>query len=569
LYDLALNNNRLSDQQKISYLEKARKIWVAIERTSNSTRVGLVQNINSANDLLSAVRRLAGAGSKERERIVAEITSKYPAAGDFITTVIDPPPPTESLFNLTYAQGIYFLRDCNYNESLECFKEAHKIRPGAAKTKKYYYDLMALIKLNKQIEELKRSTNSTPNEVLQLFNRIQQINVGFEVVQSNSSCTDSSGVMCSYIWEELPKTATKYNCDRIVSLSDKLFNCYLTNDQKAEVDQLRTACEQITNECIIAPKLIQGRIQEAQKLQNQEFHEASNSLLESIEADRNRLISICADFESEKFKELISAIRKENDRLIRLKNCTTIQEKAIREAISKAEEGLCNESKIAFFAADTSCLSQQFIREAKVELERVVTLCRKTQMQVYEDSAARSKQILFYKDEGIFLLKALTFTDTEADKSRIQTRLAINKCYRETGKNCEGVRPPKPCTDTTTIRQTNLQLLVGLNLSSLNLESLSPVIRFRDLIKTGSYKPTPHIGLRLNRQSFKKNIDFNTSLVYTPPTELSFLNDNGSNFSKLKYNNLDFDFNLKFHRLRDCNNKGRAYIFAGGNAGYK
>jgi hypothetical protein len=354
-----------------------------------------------------------------------------------------------------------------------------------------------------------------------------------------------------------------------LSFADRLSNCPPSRENQSRLERLVSSCKTLDNDCIIANQLISNRIEEANRLQSQGFYEASNSSFNAITTEIEKLKNTCKDFDAAEFEKQISGLQKQNNEFIADKNCRDKQQVAFEKAGNLTEKGELKDAIDTYNSIDTTCIEDDFKGRLKFESKRITTIYRQRTLTDLEKVATRFKDEKAWDVEEKLLVEAMTVADLEADKKRLQTKLAINKCYRETGKNCEDVKPSPPCDDKTTIKQTSIQLLAGINLSSLNSEYLAPVVSFQNAISTGSYNPIPFIGLRLNRQSFKKNLDFNTSLLYTPSTELSFLNDNGTTICNLKYNNFDFDFNLKFHRLRDCNDEGRAYIFAGGNAGYK
>jgi|GEM_PF-3582466 tetratricopeptide (TPR) repeat protein len=483
---------------------------------------------------------------------------------------------SQLLFESTYTLGINALQGCNYEAALNHFEKAHKMRPGAAKTKTYFLNLQAIINLEKQVTDLKRSTNSSTEDILSLYERIAKLNAGFELTQSGSACTKTEPDACAYIWKELPSEATKFNCPQILSFAERLKNCTSTPENQDRLTALRIECENLNNECILANRIIDTKVKEAQRLQNQNYYEASNSSFDAITTEIQKLKTECKDFNASDFEKTIAESRGLNDKNIFDKTCRDKQQKTFELALNEADSLKANyeEAVNLFDKIDTNCIDNAFKTKLTFEKKRISVLYRRQQMLFYEAKGDRSSSMGYYRDAGVSFRQALEFAELEIDINRLKNKIELNDCYdRYQGKPCPspivGIIKTTTCQDSTSERQTPLQVIVGVNMSSLNASWLQPTMRFVNEIRTGNYQPLPFIGLRVNHQSFVRPLDFNVGFQYTPPGELRFLNANGTNSNQLKFHNVDFDFNLKLHRLNDCRDQGRAYIFAGGNAGYK
>lgn len=565
LFEEALANSTdlLEKEKKVKI---AKEMWTRVIQTAPNFQKGLiVNNIYLADKMLKTIegQRIAMQKLEITKNKEAELIKKKQEEQKKLDAF-------QQLFESLYAKGIHALSNCDYQTSLSYFEKAHKMKPGATKTKKYYYDLQALIVYMKRLEIYKNTPNSSYNEILVTYEKIKKLNADFELTQLNSSCKLVDKEVISYINTNLPNAADKYSCDRIYFFKSILDAYETSNIEKEKILALISTCEELANVCKIANKLIADRVKEAIRLHNQGFVDASASSFKSILDEIKKIQSECNEFDSSIFMSQINEYVDKNSKLIAQKECEEKQQIKFELAGNLSDRQEYVKALETYGSIDTTCLNKAF----KTSLTSRKAMAKSQLFSYYEESALRSKGLGYYKDEAQFLQKAYGLSANKIDSTRIENKYKLNKCVQENGGKCpdqdaKDIANSVACNDTTQ-RQTKITLLFGFNSRSTELDFLRPEIEMSRGQQIGEYSLTPFLGIGVNRQSFRKKIDYSADLLYTLPNRISFRTPTSTfNTVSASFQSIDMDLKVKYHKIKPCPTMGRVFIFAGGNLGYK
>lgn len=565
LFEEALSNSTdlIEKEKKIKI---AKEIWTRVIQTApNFQKELIVNNIYLADKILKTIegQRIALQKQDITNNKEAEIIKRKEEEQKRLDNF-------QKLFESLYARGIDALSKCDYKQSLTYFERAHKMKPSAIKTKKYYYDLQAMVVYMGRLESYKRTPNTSFNEILLTYEKIKKLNTDFELTQLNSSCKTVNQEIVTYINTNLPNTADKYSCDRIFYYKSILDAYETTSSEDEKIKNLISTCEDLANICKVSNKLIADRIKEAIRLHNEGFIDASVSSFNMTLIEIKKIKDDCKDFNPSPFYAQIDEYVQKNTLLIAKRDCENKQQIKFENAGNLSDKQDFVRSLVTYNSIDTTCLNKTF----KLSLANRKVKIRAQLFISYEDSASRSKSLGYFKDEAQYLLRAYGFASNEVDSARIENKFQLNKCVQENGGKCpekdaKNIASSVACNDTISV-QNKINVLFGFNSGSSKSDILNAMIDINNVRQIGEYNLSPILGVGFNRQSFRKKIDYSVDVFYTLPSKMSFKTPT-SNFSTTSatFQSIDTDLKVKFHKIKACPTMGRAFFYLGGNIGYK
>jgi hypothetical protein len=570
-------------------LRKARQIWSVIQQTRNYQDEFITKNIAAADEIISNIESSKIAiknGNIDKAKKITEQTAvKYP---EIDIPSLEPPklkpkpnPVSKSATALTvknktetnFDLGRKALNRCDYDSALVYFKKDYKIQPGL-KNKKFLDNIGFLIKYTNDLEIYKKNSNFSFNDVLAIYEKIKKINADLELTEPNSSCKKINKEIVSYTVSVTPKIATSFSCEKIYSIKAVLDSYEVSTAEKEKLQGLITTCETLTNVCKTSNKIIADRIKEAIRLHKEGFEDASNSSLNVILSEIEKIKTDCKDFDGLPFIIQINEYKQKNDKLITLKECQDKQKIKFQNAGNLANNQDYEKALATYNSIDTTCINNTFKESLAREQTKNRIIYNEKMLKTNEDSAYiyKNKKPVEFEKEAKFLIKAYSFAANRQDSVRIENKYKLNKCVQENGGKCpekevKNIAGMVTCKDTTQ-KQTKIQILFGINTGTPKTAIFIPTILIESTRQSGKYSESAFIGLGINRQSFIKKIDYSADIFYTIPYNISFLSST-NRLSEISFHSFDSDFKLKFHKIKVCPTMGRSYVFLGVNSGYK
>lgn len=468
-------------------------------------------------------------------------------------------------FENDYAKGIINLKNCNYSESEKWFAKAKKIHPNASKTSFYYNQTSVLKKFDADIQSYKKEPNRFQDEIIKTYEKILLVNISLERMQQNSSCMEVNKDMVSYLYSQIPREISKYNCNKIASLASKIESINQQDYIQLNIDQLVKSCESLNNKCGFNRDLIANRINDAHRMYNQGYYEASNAMLTDIERETTELSKNCNDFDNSHFLDLIGSLNRANLDKIKNTKCFETQIAVFREANELSNKDDLNSMLRAyeiFSMIDTSCIDKQMSKQVKVAAIKANFMYKQKMILVLEDSASRSKQLGYFKDEERFLVSASKLTNNITDSIRIATKLKNNDCFQRFGKDCSKYKS-KNIVDSVTTSKISLGILVGSHIPNMKNEIRT---QSYNTAMTGNYTTFPIIGLMLNQYNFNKSLEQSITLGWLPSQRAILSKEADNNIYYLDFQSMESSYAVKVQQ-KNSFKKGRSYLSIGGVLG--
>lgn len=471
--------------------------------------------------------------------------------------------PKENEFELTYAKGIFAMRECNYRKASEYFLKAHKMKPQAYKTKQYYLKTAILDDYFSKLNSYKKEPSRFDSEIVKIYESIIRINSELEDIQGNSSCIEAKGDFVTYLQSQIPPEVDHFNCHKVQQLKIRINGLDPEIYKKLNLESLPNCNSVFVNNCNYFFENLNILYVNAKNLsKNQNFSESIQLLekiyigLDSSSCDFSRLNSL---------KQEVTDLLRLDEHLLQQGQCRDIQLNSFRIALNLEESGQYLKAIDILDHVDFKCLDEQtqnLIQQSIVSIQNTLNYER---MKTWEDSASKSRSMTDYINENNYLNKALSYSISSNDSIRIENKLVLNECYLASGKKCEKIlatiEENRQCRiDSSKYGKLKPEFIFGYNPGTLFKGGL-----LNQHLNIPSYNNFYHtnieIGLRLNKINIDKKLDYRMAILYEPGKTVSYGYGsvqylNGS----FSYSEIKSDVNIKYHTLKKCPNKFRPFI---------
>jgi tetratricopeptide (TPR) repeat protein len=457
-----------------------------------------------------------------------------------------------------YTKGIIQLGNCNYKESLKFFTKAHRLKPNAFKTKRFYYSLLVLETKDIELNKLLINSKNYFEYICNTFEQIIKINKDLEAIQSGSSCKNVGLEYATFLKNQLPLNADKYNCDKIISITNKIETLSDTVFKESVIQNLIKSCVAKNNPCQNTILVFNQKLYNVNAKYNtadyRQAQEAIQTLINEIEISKND----CKDIDFGSVSENAISLRERIDLGIKNFECNETQKKNFEIVNDLFDKNQIEKTIDLLDKLDTTCVDNFFKNTIKRQRKLIEYSLNAQLLRTFEDSAKLSHSSKEYSQARTLYNAALQYSRTKSDSARIEKGFWKADCLSK-NKNPKRCMESPPQGKCDTMSFNSMRLNFGRIGGSSNHVLFRPTLFIDGERIDAMASPQFFIGLTYLKTNYAKIIDHGVSLNYFSNQTIDFNRQNQSSLFSFQSSSVAFGYEQKYHRRGFCLNKPRVY----------